>query len=324
MDQLKHHYKTLARQLHPDKLGSKISQDQANATFQTLTDAYHTLLEVLANQVQSRPFHDLRAGSQTYIQQQQQHNRSQVPSQFFSSGDGGTSSSSAAAYQQRSSVPERQRPHPTHPMQHPQKSPFPPSLETRAPPPPMTSKKFDLQMFNEVYEKNRIEDPIVDQGYSNWMATSDPGRDENMQRMQLCKYRPPDAFFMTSTGKGTTAFTELGLTQVDDYGRYDGAGGKKSVQYSDYRIAHTTCKLGDEAMVNERDMYKNVDELKVARSQISFQMSPEEHALENERRIAEKAEEDRRREACALRDRMYAERHGRIHQKMLGYAAPSY
>jgi curved DNA-binding protein CbpA len=63
IEQLRYNYKVLARKLHPDKCCTRITREQANATFQLLTEAYRALLQVHSTRVSDRPFHELRSES---------------------------------------------------------------------------------------------------------------------------------------------------------------------------------------------------------------------------------------------------------------------
>jgi hypothetical protein len=62
LEQLRYNYRVLARQLHPDKSGGRLTREQATAAFQVLTSAYKTLLvEHTENPPGGRDAHELKA-----------------------------------------------------------------------------------------------------------------------------------------------------------------------------------------------------------------------------------------------------------------------
>jgi hypothetical protein len=91
------------------------------------------------------------------------------------------------------------------------------------------------------------------------------------------------------------------------------------VQYTDYRVAHTTSKLVDEALAADRTEYTSIDHIKKARAKLTYTMSPEEAQREAERRAAQEEAEARRQAACRNRDVDISDRYRQAHMAMLGY-----
>ena len=107
--------------------------------------------------------------------------------------------------------------------------------------------KFDLQKFNTIFSENRIGD-AYDNGYSEWMKKNDPTKcnlKKPSNNQQIVQHRPK-AIFMTDANA-----YELGVTRVQDFskpfsmhiGAAPGRNERRTVEYTDYRIAHTTGQL---------------------------------------------------------------------------------
>jgi hypothetical protein len=71
-DQVRYHYKALARQLHPDKRGGGMTQEQATAMFQLLTDAYRAVMAEAERRAAEPSYDALRDASRSAVAQQQQ------------------------------------------------------------------------------------------------------------------------------------------------------------------------------------------------------------------------------------------------------------
>lgn len=264
-EQLRYNYKVLARQLHPDKCGRRISAEQANATFQVLTDSYRTLQAELRARQSDRPFDELRKEAR---------------------GASGQDGAPAPA--------------------------IPVGSEKR---------KFDLRHFNDLYEAERMGDGVRDGGYTQWMRQHDPDGPFSDARpnRQLIVYTEPEP--VTVSRKGCVAYTELGVERVDDYSRGDAA--KHAIQYTDYRVAHTTTKLVDEdSMARAEGDFRSLEHLQQHRSAMTYVMSAEEAAALAEAKRALKEEEEMRVRAQRALDERIAGQYDRVHRKLLG-SAPS-
>jgi curved DNA-binding protein CbpA len=169
--------------------------------------------------------------------------------------------------------------------------------------------KMDLERFNAIFDENRMSDPVVDSGYGRWMEESDPSaagaeRKRLRQRQQqMVQYREP----VPTPLVAGIAYSELGETERHDYSRSDGVAAARSIQYTDYRLAHTTDKLVDEedfaTLANRPDVGGCVLKLKAQRAALSYEMSDADAAAE-ERALLELQLADRRRlENMRLRDR---------------------
>lgn len=176
---------------------------------------------------------------------------------------------------------------------------------------------FNVARFNDVFEGNRLPDPVVDGGYGRWMSDTDPDdaarRRKDERRLQLARVVEPTPVAVSR--RGCVAYSELGASGVEDYSRADAAG--QAIQFTDYRLAHTTSRLADErdfeavARRIDREL-RSVETLKKHRaSDASLRMSASE-ASRLEAKARERVEAERRRvEALDAYDRMIDRVHGR-------------
>eukprot|EP00798_Chlamydomonas_sp_ICE-L_P017325 gene17325-biopygen26248 len=155
----------LARQLHPDKRGSRLSKDEATATFQVLTEAYRVVMkEVREHEASS--ISKMKEQLSEFMQNQNQYQ----------------------------------------------------SQENKK------SSKFSLAHFNSRFDKSRITDPAVDEGYANWMREYDPETSPPPQKNDaatndaLSATLCPQAVSLVSK-RTAVGFSELGVERVSDYGR---------------------------------------------------------------------------------------------------------
>lgn len=160
---------------------------------------------------------------------------------------------------------------------------------------------FDLNKFNQLYVANRKE-TVADIGYDDWY------KEEIKNNIPKLKGSSKEAFnkHFEKHVKVTTANTskevskyvqpapltstklqcvELGTDTINDF-----SGEGKRLNYMDLKIAHSTSRIIDPSTVNRKE-YRNLDELERDRSNISHQISPEEHEyLEKLKQIEEKNE----------------------------------
>jgi len=159
-------------------------------------------------------------------------------------------------------------------------------------------RKFNVEKFNRVFSVNRMEDPVFDTGYEKWMKETDPEIANKTGGRNLVRYEEPQPMILVN--KNTTAYSELGATRVDDYSRTETA--RHSIQYTDYRLAHTTTKLATEEEIRSaeeraKNELRSIDALKKHRSGISYTMNDAD-ARREEQRAREREDAERRRVAA--------------------------
>ena len=195
----------------------------------------------------------------------------------------------------------------------------------------MDGDQFDVQLFNKLYDDNRLHEP-TDEGYGDWFKASTDDhtselfsskfnldvfnttfdqlkRDNPHSEKQLAKRHE-----MGIVVRGdTTAFSTLGEDVVGDYG-----GATGGLHYSDLKDAHTTnATLIDTSRAQQQPTFRSVKEMEAHRSQINHTLSPAEAEMQSF--LKEKREQDEfaRRERLEQRDQLVAQQHQRIQQQLL-------
>ena len=193
----------------------------------------------------------------------------------------------------------------------------------------MNGKKFNLEKFNSVYEKNKIKNPY-EKGYSDWKeelqdenisigsnvstssfnAAFNKSRQRNNYSKQIIQYDEPQA-----TISGDLGFSELGVDEINTFSKNE--GDSNSIGFTDYKDAYTTeSKLinPDDVTINRPD---SIGKYKNERENISFTMTEEQKQME---KIKQKQMEDaefNRMQRVNLFDEMAAEQYNKVNQMML-------
>ena len=286
LDELKTAYKRLAMKSHPDKPTGNKEQ------FQLVTKCYMLLLEKYKNRESDRTFADLRSASKKYIEEQ---GVSQDKSKY------------------------------------------------------LDKTKFDVKLFNKIYEENKLWDSN-DDGYNDFMKTGEKEDEtpaelfgnkfnlnifnstfENYKEkmagkygdMQIQEYKEPKELVSCSTG-----FTEIDTfgKKISDFSKALPVGSsKKELAFTDLKTAYTARGAFIDPSKVEYTTYKSIDELKRARSNVKYDMTPEQMAEYEARKMREAEEEEIRQQRIRERDNLITSSYGRIHERMLGYkgSAPS-
>jgi len=182
---------------------------------------------------------------------------------------------------------------------------------------------FNVNKFNKVYEDNRIEN-VHDDGYGDWSKSNkfdsedivkdnklNTGNfntmfDSNIKMSNnIIKYRNPRELFMNNENN----CEELGATKIDNY-----TGQTKSINYTDYKEAHTTNRLVD-TNINIKN-YNSVNELKMERSNIKELTAEEIMEIELEKSKKEEYEL-KRQQNINNNDKAHFKNYNKIHNIML-------
>lgn len=124
-----------------------------------------------------------------------------------------------------------------------------------------------IHKFNKMFDENRLEDPVMDKGYDNFIKMDEI---ELKSNSQIAKFKLPSP---QSSSKSLT-FTELGITDIDDFsGKNDST---TKLHYMDYKYAHTTSKLVNSSEIQKRETYKNLNDIEKKRKSHNFEMTQEE------------------------------------------------
>ena len=203
--------------------------------------------------------------------------------------------------------------------------------------------KFDVKLFNKIYEENKLWDSN-DDGHGSWFSSNETenqadelfGRkfnisvfnsafEEYKERLNpnagaIEQYHEPSELVSCNTG-----FTEIELAakKVDDFSKplpISGVGGKgKDLAFTDLKVAYTSRNAFIDPNKVEYKTYKSIDELKRDRGNVRYDMTPEELQVYNMKQRQKQEEEERRQYLVQQRDSVTADSYSKIHQKMLGY-----
>ncbi len=195
---------------------------------------------------------------------------------------------------------------------------------------------FNLNMFNKIFEENKISDP-TDNGYEEWLKSDsdvkEPPKvfstkfnidtfnstfedwkeqDENLGR-EIVLSDGPQAL---AAYHGKTGYTELGLDSVSDYTNADPSS--RGIGYTDLKQAYSRNGIINTRAVNVRESYRNIEEYERARaSKISYTMTPEEIRREEMKKQQAEAEEQKRVQRVQARDNQAFNSYNRVHQMMI-------
>ena len=197
------------------------------------------------------------------------------------------------------------------------------------------SEKFDNDLFNKIYEENKIGG-VYDEGYGNWMeknqvSDNEPKRmfngnfNKNMFHREFEKYKTQQ---QQKTGsqmikyeepqvgisyKGKDSIMVLGQDKVDDF-----SGENGGLNFRDYKDAYTNTCLIDVNTVGLKGRARNINDVEAQRSNVSYHMSEEDqqkYALKKQR---EEQEEQMRIQRLQQFEQKAFNSYDKIHQRMLG------
>jgi curved DNA-binding protein CbpA len=193
------------------------------------------------------------------------------------------------------------------------------------------TEKFDIDVFNQIYEKNKIPE-VYDDGYGNWinenpalesgqtkMFQNGFNKDmfnatfENYKREQaqtnpqnaLVKYQDPEVKISMSNAD---SIMTLGQGKITDF-----SGQSDNLTYTDYKQAFTDgSMLIDPSSVDTSGRANSVRSIKSQRSNVSYQMTQQDQIiLAQQQALEEKAERDR-----VSRLNVYDKQHGEAYEKI--------
>lgn len=198
---------------------------------------------------------------------------------------------------------------------------------------PASGDRFNLKLFNKLYEEHRLEDPN-DKGYGDWLQKDDAipkqpelfsskfnldlfnntfenwkDDTEDITCQEIVKRDDPRQMVLTTAGH-----VDLDHKDIDDFSQVQPHN--KGVGFTDLKKAYTKTNLINAKKIKYQQ-FKNVDELEKSRAKISFQMSPEDLAREAFMRQKKEEDEYRRQQRMKNRDQQVFDNYNRVHQMML-------
>ena len=199
-------------------------------------------------------------------------------------------------------------------------------------------RHFNIDRFNQIFETNKAKD-VTDAGYTEWMdhhqvkdaPVLQKGIDNNKLNSYFEKYadevvdrsnkamlkvKEPEPLLMCNK----IAFTELGTENIDDFS--DENKSLRSLNFMDYRVAHTTSRIVDPNLVKRQD-YKSIEDVERDRANIK-QFSSKELASIEKRKAAAEQQEKKKQEAQKQMDARTSEQFKKLTRLMLGGAMSKY
>jgi curved DNA-binding protein CbpA len=182
---------------------------------------------------------------------------------------------------------------------------------------------FNVSQFNTIYDDNRISD-INDDGYGDWSKSTKFDSDDIIKDNKInngnfntifennvtvsnnvVTYKNPRELFMNHENN----CEELGKDKVDNY-----TGKTSSIDYTDYKEAHTTSRLIDTNIKLKN--YNSVNQLKLERTNIS-ELTPDEVAEIELEKLRLEEYELKRQQNVSKNDNEHFKNYNKIHSIML-------
>ena len=169
------------------------------------------------------------------------------------------------------------------------------------------NKKFDINRFNEIFDKNKFKDDYIDHGYEEWLQ-KDSKEDQNMEKA-LVNYKEPSPMESAMA----TRFYSLGVDKVSDYSNL----ADKSLQFMDLKKALTTTRIVDSSKVEKRREFKSLNDIKKHRAKLDYNMTPEEIEKYHKELAKEKKKEAKRVLKQSLKDDLIEKNYNRSNKLFL-------
>ena len=194
---------------------------------------------------------------------------------------------------------------------------------------------FDTDVFNKIYDDNKISD-VYDEGYSDWMDSNPAlesgqtkmfqnGFNKDMFNSTFDQYKQSQAkqYSQQLVTRGTPeermsmknqdSLVTLGQKQISDF-----SGSSDNLQYTDYKKAFTYgSTLIDASSVRTSDRAHSVDGMKSQRSNLSYQLSPEDQTKVALNQIRQEKEEANRIQRLQVYDQKHGQAYEKIHSMLL-------
>lgn len=158
------------------------------------------------------------------------------------------------------------------------------------------SKNFDSRTFNKLFSQNKIED-ADDKGYSTMKSTTErldaseiqlKYKENKVKKMQLAIIEEPEPMELSSGN-----YKQLGQEHVDDFSKKHSGNNQGFMDYKQAYTEHTD--INTMGNVRNQQDYTNVDNLVSSRSNIKYEMNPEQVRMNNMRMKQEQMMEEKRR-----------------------------
>ena len=187
----------------------------------------------------------------------------------------------------------------------------------------LSKDNFNSSKFNKVFSDNRISN-ANDDGYEKWASSNEFETDDiikdtsitkgNFNNMfdnnvkissNIVKFTSPQELFMNDDNN----CEQLGVDKIDSY-----TGKSKTINYTDYKEAHTTSRLIDPN--TKYKSYNSLDEVREERSNIKDLSTNEIMEIELEKSKRDEIEQSRL-SSLLQQDNAHFENYNKTHNIML-------
>jgi len=195
--------------------------------------------------------------------------------------------------------------------------------------------EFNVDLFNKIYDENRMND-VYDRGYGEWMKQTDTLSIKDQPKMfqgnfnkdlfnsefekhkqevaqqngsQLVQYKEPE---VRISHKNQDSLMVLGRGKVDNF-----SGESGGLNFRDYRDAFTNSNLIGVDQVNLSQRSTSMKSIEKDRSNLSYQLSPEDQKRVAIQQQQQQNEEQQRVQRLQVYDHQSEDMYNKIHQLLL-------
>ena len=197
---------------------------------------------------------------------------------------------------------------------------------------------FDANLFNKIYDENKISD-VYDEGYGDWM-NSNPALESGLDKQQklfqngfnkdmfnstfeqykkeqgkqnknqIVQYGDPETRLSM---KNQDSLVTLGQGKITDF-----SGEANNLAFTDYKKAYTHgSTFIDTSSVDLSGRSDSMRDIKSQRSNISYQMSPQDQQRGAIQRLQEQRDEEKRVSRLNVYDQKHGQSYEKIHSRLL-------
>lgn len=159
--------------------------------------------------------------------------------------------------------------------------------------------------FNKFFEENKTVDDNVARGYENFINA--PEVKTSSKHYKIKKYEEPAPSVLCKS----LGFQELGKKVSDFSGKNDNM---HKLQYMDYMYAHTTDKIIDPSLVQERKNFKSLDDIRSNRESQNFSLTDHDKVVYERQLNRDNRREQKRVENLQKYDSYLSEHQKRMNQ----------
>ncbi len=195
------------------------------------------------------------------------------------------------------------------------------------------TEKFDVDLFNKVYDENRVEE-VFDDGYGSWMEKN-PQEEKPQPKMfgdnfnkdmfnhtfeQYKKEQKAKSTQLTTTSipeerisiRNQDSLMTLGREKVSNFG-----GTTDNLSYTDYKQAFTDGTLIDPTTVDISGRQNSIGSIKSERKNISYTMNQQDERLYAQQMLEQQKAEENRIKRLQKYDHQTKDNYDKIHSLLL-------